>query len=40
MKKKERGLCGLKTRTNAELFYFKVHVRPFCNREKIIWDGF
>ena len=26
----ERGLRGLKTRTNAELFYFKVRVRPFC----------
>ena len=25
----ERGLRGLKTRTNAELFYFKVRVHPF-----------
>ena len=26
----ERGLRELETRTNAELFYFKVRVRPFC----------
>ncbi len=25
----EHGLHGLKTRTNADLFYFKVRVHPF-----------
>ena len=32
MNEMERGLHGLKTRTNAELFYFKVRIHPFCPR--------
>ena len=39
MNKMERGLRGLKTRTNADFFYFKVRVRPFspCSPRSFIF---